>query len=323
MRAAGVRPERGRGEGEIIYIVRISKPVRMVPRRPSVDVVIASCEGRLRDERRYLFSARECGIDALRAAIDGSHVDPRTVRVFVYEKCGRAVTSAHGSPIATFLPNVGREQHTYLHHVVDRYDDLANYTLFTPDDLCGAERNNSGGPPRRRQFIHDLLALARPSLPSAGVACIGTPFALCHGCSKGRKSPPPLQVERSFAIERHQGRPLTLAEPRPLYAWSTHHLGGFDGARPTCWAGTFMASRAALRARPREGYATLRHLVTHAEPEAIHYLERLAAVVYDAPPVSRPLVWAGSQGFAFENFRSLFGSFWSVAVVRAAVGRDV
>jgi hypothetical protein len=29
------------------------------------------------------------------------------------------------------LPNVGREAHTYLHHLVERYDDLAEWSLFT------------------------------------------------------------------------------------------------------------------------------------------------------------------------------------------------
>lgn len=31
---------------------------------------------------------------------------------------------------ATPLPNVGREAHTYLHHLVNRYDSLAEWTIF-------------------------------------------------------------------------------------------------------------------------------------------------------------------------------------------------
>ena len=31
---------------------------------------------------------------------------------------------------ATSLPNVGREAHTYLHHLVNRYEDLAEWTIF-------------------------------------------------------------------------------------------------------------------------------------------------------------------------------------------------
>jgi len=30
------------------------------------------------------------------------------------------------------LPNVGRESHTYLHHIIENYDSLANITVFLP-----------------------------------------------------------------------------------------------------------------------------------------------------------------------------------------------
>lgn len=34
----------------------------------------------------------------------------------------------------TKLPNVGREPHTYMHHIVENYDSLAEWTIFTQDD---------------------------------------------------------------------------------------------------------------------------------------------------------------------------------------------
>lgn len=46
--------------------------------------------------------------------------DPK--RVTVYEK-------PHD------LPNVGREAHTYFHHIYTHYDDLAPVTVFTQDDI--------------------------------------------------------------------------------------------------------------------------------------------------------------------------------------------
>ena len=47
---------------------------------------------------------------------------PRAVRVQVYDKGG-------GVSGAQVLPNVGREAHTYLHHFVTRYDELADLTV--------------------------------------------------------------------------------------------------------------------------------------------------------------------------------------------------
>lgn len=48
---------------------------------------------------------------------------PRGVKVTVYEK-------GAGAPNAVPLPNIGREAHTYLHHLVERYDTLAAWTVF-------------------------------------------------------------------------------------------------------------------------------------------------------------------------------------------------
>ena len=59
---------------------------------------------------------------------------PPQVRATVYDK-----NPAFPHPGATLLPNVGREAHTYLHHICARYDDLAPLTVFCqgkPFDHC-------------------------------------------------------------------------------------------------------------------------------------------------------------------------------------------
>jgi hypothetical protein len=48
---------------------------------------------------------------------------PRSIRITVYDKGGDATD-------AIPLPNVGREAHTYLHHIVTRNDALADVTVF-------------------------------------------------------------------------------------------------------------------------------------------------------------------------------------------------
>jgi hypothetical protein len=49
---------------------------------------------------------------------------PSAFTVTVYDK-GRSTL-----PNATPLPNLGREAHTYLHHLAERHDTLANVTVF-------------------------------------------------------------------------------------------------------------------------------------------------------------------------------------------------
>lgn len=52
--------------------------------------------------------------------------DRLTVPVVVYNK-GEPITTQHE---LINLPNVGRESHTYLHHIVTRWDQLAEFTVF-------------------------------------------------------------------------------------------------------------------------------------------------------------------------------------------------
>src|SRR5688572_16556932 len=49
---------------------------------------------------------------------------PKEFRVTIYDK------SDENLPNAMDLPNVGREAHTYLWHIVARYDSLAEVTVF-------------------------------------------------------------------------------------------------------------------------------------------------------------------------------------------------
>lgn len=51
---------------------------------------------------------------------------PTGVQKTVYTKSSEPITEHTTIP----LPNIGREAHTYLHHLVNRYDSLADWTIF-------------------------------------------------------------------------------------------------------------------------------------------------------------------------------------------------
>ena len=51
---------------------------------------------------------------------------PPQIRVTIYDKND----ADDADPRAQQLPNVGREAHTYLHHIIARYDTLSPITLF-------------------------------------------------------------------------------------------------------------------------------------------------------------------------------------------------
>lgn len=50
---------------------------------------------------------------------------PASIQKTIYTKAETPLAPGHLP-----LPNVGREAHTYLHHIVNRYDSLADYTIF-------------------------------------------------------------------------------------------------------------------------------------------------------------------------------------------------
>ncbi len=50
---------------------------------------------------------------------------PTTIQKTIYSKAETPPITSHQT-----LPNVGREAHTYLHHITTRYDSLADYTIF-------------------------------------------------------------------------------------------------------------------------------------------------------------------------------------------------
>lgn len=97
---------------------------------------------------------------------------PKTVRVTVYNKGGDTVPGMA-------LPNVGREAHTYLHHMVTRYDDLAEVTLF-----C------QGKPFDHVPDLHKILRQLAAGMGSGGTA-------------SGRPNPDtPLRAGRARSLPR-------------------------------------------------------------------------------------------------------------------------
>ncbi|KAF3920950.1 hypothetical protein ABW20_dc0106379 [Dactylellina cionopaga] len=70
-------------------------------------------------------------IDAIKAIPNIKGLEPNLI---IYTKNNESdiseIMSLTGANQVTILPNEGREGGTYLHHIISRWDDLANHTLF-------------------------------------------------------------------------------------------------------------------------------------------------------------------------------------------------
>ena len=63
--------------------------------------------------------------------VEQIHIDHPDARIFIYTKSPDVPLPTFGFAKVQRLPNVGRESHTYLHHIIHNYSDLADSILFT------------------------------------------------------------------------------------------------------------------------------------------------------------------------------------------------
>ena len=174
---------------------------------------------------------------------------PRAVRVSIYDKGG----DLNG---AIPLPNVGREAHTYLRHIVDRWSSLAELTVF-----C------QGHPFDHASDLHHVLrALAAGRERVADFRWLG--FIIDTDDTRGRR----LFVPWS---KNEDGRELALDE---------FHAALFGAPAPPTVrffpGGQFAVTAERIRVRPLAFY---RRALALAEsfPDAAHCFERIWDRVFD------------------------------------------
>lgn len=163
------------------------------------------------------------------------------------------------------LPNVGRCDHTYLHHIVHNYDNLADVTLFVPG-----------------------------SCPAFTAKWNKLSWVVAHVSRTGGSAFPvdltldgPVHKELgTFKMPRYQAAALSnaLANPEESVQLSPHRpFGEFYRqnfpdrlrVREVMYKGVFAASRDLIHQTPRESYARLlSYLDNHSNPEAGHFIER-------------------------------------------------
>lgn len=191
--------------------------------RPSVELVVA----RYREELNWLRRV------------------PRSIRVTVYDKSGASDAGHHP------LPNVGREAHTYLHHIVARHDEFPDVTIFVQGkpfdhapDLHKRLRAIADGRERIPDFLWFGFLVDRDDRLGAALF------------QRWSKNP--------------EGRPLRM---------ESFWRAVFDDANPpetfTFFGGAqFAVTRDRLRSRSRLFYERALH-VAESFPDAAHCFERV------------------------------------------------
>lgn len=186
---------------------------------------------------------------------------PPQVPVTVYDKTPAPTPSWPGS---IPLPNVGREAHAWLHHLVERYDSLAEWTLF-------AQGHPFDHAPDMHQVIRRWAAGEPPTQAFAWLGFLwetddarGYPTFVHWSKNPGRRE---LDLEGFFQ--------RLFGEPAPE---KIRYVGG----------GQFAVSRAVAWRRSREFYEKAR-ILSSEFPDAAHGFERTWDRVFREPPLNPAL----------------------------------
>jgi hypothetical protein len=145
------------------------------------------------------------------------------------------------------LPNIGRESHTYLYHIVNNYDNLADVTLFIQGQ------------------VEDHLALS----PELFVAYSK------HGLKQFDAWSGIVHVKK-WKEDQDSGA-MRSATESPATFW----MNVFGTQHPKeitfSWAALFAVRKEAVKQRPKEFYERLLRMfeeINHENPEEGHYMER-------------------------------------------------
>ncbi|KIW32129.1 uncharacterized protein PV07_03699 [Cladophialophora immunda] len=187
------------------------------------------------------------------------------------------------------LPNWGRESHTYLHHIVHNYDDLADVTLFLQGNI---HDTNDGTPAHTDLTLHEIVGMAKrltdlPDFLGAGIYAQNQP----------RGGVLPLGKIHTFVdwdgvrylpgwIER-RGKGLRCSQYSPEQFWNYIFNGTTDEKDPRWvtppaeirWTqgALFAVTRQTIQRLPRAVYEraySYFHSLADVNPEEGHYMER-------------------------------------------------
>lgn len=171
------------------------------------------------------------------------------------------------------LPNVGRCDHTFLYHVIQNYDNLADVTCFLPGSCMDPHKKH------KTLFVVDKAITSKNSVLH-GNRCINVQrdiygFIISHWAATNREN-----------LKKNPESILLECPIRPFGAWYEHNFSGFMST-VIAFFGIFAIHRDHILQHPKSHYEKLIKFVDHhSNPEAGHYMERSWHAVFGPMPNS-------------------------------------
>jgi hypothetical protein len=169
------------------------------------------------------------------------------------------------------LENLGREGHTYLHHIINNYNNLASLTVFLPGSLQLKHKNNNA-------------KLIFQKIPNSNTSILNCFYADNTIYSK----------DKDFKIDYYVGSDdknkllvkdgtLEESEYRPFGKWFIHHFGEESKDKFKCSTrfGILSISKEDIHKNTVDYYKKFYEEMKFPNPEVGHYIERSWAPIFD------------------------------------------
>lgn len=169
------------------------------------------------------------------------------------------------------LSNIGLEVHTFLYHIINNYDNLANITAFFQASINAPNKYN-----RARNVVIESV----------------TQNTSIFSCVRVNNS---FELEKNFALDYYElSNPANRTEKnshthpckiRPLGKWYQEVFGDTPFSNNMCWNHVFAVKKEHILRQPKEYYEKLISFLEDVDeeglqPEAVHYFERTWASIF-------------------------------------------
>jgi hypothetical protein len=169
------------------------------------------------------------------------------------------------------LPNVGRESHTYLTHIINNYNNLPDITVFVTGSCDGEYKWYKTINTMRFAFDYNNSAFLC-EFKDSDFTKIG-PFSIKEYVSSDKNN-----------LKENDDKVLIKSQYYPFDKYYEHFFNGIPLSY-FCLRGIFAVSRVHIHNRPVEFYQQLLELVNSSpNPEAGHYIERSWVSIFNKLP---------------------------------------
>jgi len=160
------------------------------------------------------------------------------------------------------LPNVGRESHSYLYHIINNYNNLSDITIFLPGSTNSSDSKKTNSNKLLKEVENNNKSVI-----------IGEKYNNVKNDLYNFQ----LKNWKSTNIENHNLNPehkLTLSKIRPFGKWYENRFKNID-IQYVCYGGIFAIAKMDILKHPVTYYENLIDELSYSSnPEVGHYFER-------------------------------------------------